>query len=199
MASLICQNCDVVEHIQRGVFDMPHDFLNPRVPCGAVSNVNLQLWRDSNTCVIGNQAVGIGDTRTPTPCTLCTCTSSGAQCQTLKVNCFELRSRFGLDDILRDNVCRAQCGNILDPNRPAQPAPPAAPAPRPPPANVFNEGLTPPPPPPQQPPQQPPPPQPLPPRARPPQPSGPVFRPPPPPPPPQANPLRFPFPIPPFL
>lgn len=27
MASLICENCDVVEQIQRGVFDMPHDFL----------------------------------------------------------------------------------------------------------------------------------------------------------------------------
>lgn len=160
---------------------------NPRVPCAAVGKVNLDLWRDANTCVIGNQAVGIGETRTPTPCTLCTCTTSGAQCQTVKVNCFELRSRFRLDEILRDNVCRAQCGNILDPNRPAQPAPPEV---RP--QSIFNEGLTPPPPPPL------PAPQPLPPpRPRP--PTNPVFRPPPPPPPQSNNPLRFPFPIPPFL
>ncbi|XP_063588513.1 uncharacterized protein LOC134765694 [Penaeus indicus] len=187
MASLICENCDVVEQIQRGVFDMPHAFLNPRVPCAAVGKVNLDLWRDANTCVIGNQAVGIGETRTPTPCTLCTCTTAGAQCQTVKVNCFELRSRFRLDEILRDNVCRAQCGNILDPNRPAQPAPPEV---RP--QSIFNEGLTPPPPPP------PPAPQPIPPpRPRP--PTNPVFRPPPPPPPQSNNPLRFPFPIPPFL
>ncbi|XP_071536365.1 uncharacterized protein [Panulirus ornatus] len=192
MASLICENCDVVEQIQRGVFDMPHDFLNPRVPCGAVPNVNLQLWRDSNTCVIDNQAVGVGETRTPTPCTLCTCTPSGAQCQTLKVNCFELRSRFGLETILRDNVCRAQCGSILDPNRPSQQPPVQPPAPRPPPASVFSEGLTPPPPPPPQPQPQ----QQLPLRPRPPPPTGPIFRPPPPPP---QNPLRFPFPIPPFL
>lgn len=193
MASLICQNCDVVEQIQRGVFDMPHDFLNPRVPCGAVARVNLQEWRDSNTCIIGNQAVGVGETRTPTPCTLCTCTTSGEQCQTLKVNCFELRSRFGLDEILRDNVCRAQCGNILDPNRPSQATAALPPAPRPPSVSVFNEGLTPPPPPPPPQPQPP-----VPPRGRPIPPTGPVFRPPPPsll----QNNPLRFPFPIPPFL
>ncbi|KAK7069012.1 hypothetical protein SK128_018576, partial [Halocaridina rubra] len=212
MASLICENCDVVEQIQRGVFDMPHDFLNPRVPCAAVSKTNVELWRDSNTCVIGTQAVGIGETRTPTPCTLCTCTSSGPQCQTLKVNCFELRSRFGLDEILRDNVCRAQCGNILDPNRPPQPQvlpqpvippepqlqPQPQPQPQPqqppaqrPPVSVFNDGLTPPPPPPPPIAQPGPPPRPRP-------PTGHALRPPPPPPP-SGNPLRFPFPIPPFL
>lgn len=168
--------------------------------------INLEHWRDTNTCIIGNQAVGVGDTRTPTPCTICTCTPSGGQCQTLKVNCFELRSRFGLDEILRDSLCRAQCGNILDPNRPPQqlprppsipPAPAPAPTPtrQPRPVDVFNEGLTPPPPPPQI--QQPP--RPLPPRQRPPppprSPTGPIFRPFAPPP--QNNPL--PFPIPSFL
>ncbi|KAK4300435.1 hypothetical protein Pmani_027361 [Petrolisthes manimaculis] len=206
MASLICQNCDAVDTIQARVFDMPHHFLNERVPCNAVPRINLEHWRDTNTCIIGNQAVGLGDTRTPTPCTICTCTPSGGQCQTLKVNCFELRSRFGLDEILRDSLCRAQCGNILDPNRPPQqlprppslpPAPAPAPTPtrQPRPVDVFNEGLTPPPPPPQV--QQAP--RPLPPRQRPPppprSPTGPIFRPFPPPP--QNNPL--PFPIPSFL
>ncbi|CAL4059485.1 unnamed protein product, partial [Meganyctiphanes norvegica] len=205
MASLICKNCDVVEQIQRGVFDMPHEFLNPRVPCGAVASINFELWRDTTTCVIGGSAVNVGEQRTPTPCTLCSCTTAGTQCQTLKVNCFELRSRFGLDEILRDNVCRAQCGNILDPNRPPQnpqrqppqnvpqqqQRPPPPPPPQRQPQNPqlnFNDGLTPPPPLPPAPQPQPPP------RPR---PNSNPFRPPPPPP--QNNPLRFPFPIPPFL
>lgn len=71
-------------------------------------------------------AVSVGETRAASPCTLCVCRSSGAQCQTLKVDCFQLRSRVALEDILRDSVCRAQCGNILDPGRPSSQGRPAS-------------------------------------------------------------------------
>lgn len=185
---------------------------NPRIPCEAVPKVNLNLWRDSSTCVIGGVAVSVGETRAASPCTLCQCRANGPQCQTLKVDCFQLRSRVALEDILRDSVCRAQCGNILDPTRPLQGRPQpgqggnfGSTGPRDFTGNqnqrplggfspsAFRDGLVPPPPPP-------------PsfqgntgrPRPRPPGPT--FFRPPPPPPQqqPQSN-LRFPFPIPPFL
>ncbi|KAA0189935.1 Heme binding peroxidase-like 3 [Hyalella azteca] len=215
MAALVCNNCDVVDKVQLGVFDIAHNFLNPRIPCEAVPKVDLNLWRDSSTCVIGGVAVSVGETRAASPCTLCQCRANGPQCQTLKVDCFQLRSRVALEDILRDSVCRAQCGNILDPTRPSQGPPQqlqsgpgfSGNAPRDQTGNQgfrpvagsggfspsgFRDGLVPPPPPP--------------PsfqgstgRARP-RPPGPTFfRPPPPPPLQQPSNLRFPFPIPPFL
>lgn len=95
-------------------------YSNPRVPCNAIGTVNLELWRDTSTCLIGSRTVFIGSSSSPSPCTVCQCTSTGAQCSTRRVNCFEIRAQFSLDEILRDEVCRTQCGNILDPNRPTQ-------------------------------------------------------------------------------
>jgi len=120
MASLICKNCDIAEKVQLGVFDIAHNFLNPRIPCDAIPSVNLQQWRDSSTCVIDGIAIAVGDTRSASPCTECRCEASGAICSTRNVDCFQLRGRFSLDDILRDSVCRIQCGSILDPTRPQQ-------------------------------------------------------------------------------
>ncbi|MCL4120727.1 UNVERIFIED_CONTAM: hypothetical protein GTU68_004371 [Idotea baltica] len=147
MASLVCENCDVVEQIQRGVFDIQNDFSNPRVPCPAISKVNLQLWRDTTTCLIGTHSVFVGGSHSPTPCTVCQCTAAGSRCHTRRVNCFEIRSRFSLDEILRDEVCRAQCGSILDPNRPTQ-QPNQTPSASSPSRPAFTSVLRPPPPPP---------------------------------------------------
>jgi hypothetical protein len=43
---IICENCDVVDKIQKSVFDQPHEFLNERVPCRNIPEINLLLWKD---------------------------------------------------------------------------------------------------------------------------------------------------------
>ena len=46
LAKVICENCDVVDKIQKSVFDQYHEFLNERVPCRSLPAVNLNLWKD---------------------------------------------------------------------------------------------------------------------------------------------------------
>ena len=159
--------------------------------------MDLSKWRDETSCKVeGAGTIPLHQVRKTSPCTKCTCQPSGLSCESDVINCNEIRVKFQLDDILRDNACRAQCGSILVPNRPPQGFVPFAGPPNPQnnqrPVNV-NEGLTPPPPPPPPIPQQGPPPRPIRPVQNP-----IVFRPPPPRIPPE-NTIRFPFPIPSFL
>ena len=110
LSKAMCDNCDTVTHIQRALFDVPDPFLNPRVPCNALPELNLDLWKERVSCNVGNQPIDIGQARRVSPCTMCTCTKEGPVCQSLKIeNCFHLAQSFSPDDILKDHVCKVQC------------------------------------------------------------------------------------------
>lgn len=116
LAKVICENLDIVSDMQRSVFDLPSSFLNPRVPCHSLPQIDLSAWREaaSQGCVIADRHVAVGESAFPSPCTSCICTSEGAQCASLRVtDCAQLMREWSRDAILRDDVCTAQCGAFL--------------------------------------------------------------------------------------
>ena len=91
-------------------FDIPDPFLNPRVPCNALPEINLELWKERVACNVGGKTIQTGDAKRVSPCTMCTCTKEGPLCQSLKVeNCFHLAQSFTRNAILNDHVCKVQC------------------------------------------------------------------------------------------
>lgn len=79
LAKVICENMDIVSDMQRSVLDLPSSFLNPRVPCHSLPQLDLGAWREaaSQGCVIADRHVGVGDSSFPSPCTSCVCTNDG--------------------------------------------------------------------------------------------------------------------------
>nr|CAD7197864.1 unnamed protein product [Timema douglasi] len=116
LAKLLCENMDVASDIQRAALDQPSDFLNPRVPCRSLPEIDLTAWREtSQGCQIGGRSVAVGGSGFPTPCTSCVCTAEGAQCASLRVtDCSQLLREATRVAILRDDVCVAQCGFLLN-------------------------------------------------------------------------------------
>ena len=55
-----CSNCDQVESVQRGMFDIPDPFLNPRVPCDALPDINLELWKERVECTVSKINIETG-------------------------------------------------------------------------------------------------------------------------------------------
>ncbi|KAL3221098.1 hypothetical protein MRX96_029655 [Rhipicephalus microplus] len=45
LAKIICQNSDTTRFITRKVLDVYDPFLNPRVSCGSIQDVDLNFWR----------------------------------------------------------------------------------------------------------------------------------------------------------
>lgn len=116
LAKILCQNMDDEGEMQRAAFDLPSNFLNPRVDCRSLPSVDLTAWREtaSRGCVIGDRHVQVGQSAFPTPCTSCICTNEGGQCASLKVtDCSQLFREWSRDEISRDEVCTAQCGFLL--------------------------------------------------------------------------------------
>lgn len=96
---------------------LPHiPFRNPRVPCHSMPQIDLSAWRENvvQGCQIGGRQVSVGDSAFPSPCTSCICTNEGAQCASLRItDCSQLAREWPRDVILRDDVCSAQCGLVL--------------------------------------------------------------------------------------
>ena len=83
---------------------------NHRVPCNALPEINLELWKERVACNVGGTTIQTGDAKRVSPCTMCTCTKEGPLCQSLKVeNCFHLAQSFTRSAILNDHVCKVQC------------------------------------------------------------------------------------------
>lgn len=58
--------------------------------------------------------MNVGESAFPSPCTSCICTSEGAQCASLRItDCAQLAREWPREVILRDDVCSAQCGLVL--------------------------------------------------------------------------------------
>jgi len=115
LAKVICENCDVVDKIQKSVFDQYHEFLNERVPCRSLPAVNLNLWKDeAHKCKVDGIDIPLGASRRISPCTSCTCTRENAECQSLRVNnCRQLIAEVGVEAVRRDNICKTQCSFAL--------------------------------------------------------------------------------------
>ncbi|XP_037093816.1 peroxidasin homolog pxn-2-like [Pollicipes pollicipes] len=81
MSHIMCQNCDEVDALQRALFDMPHDFLNPRIPCRSMPQMNFELWKEGNNgggqCNINGVSFSRGTTISISPCTRCSCANGG--------------------------------------------------------------------------------------------------------------------------
>lgn len=115
LSKIFCENLDIPGDMQRAAFDLPSNFLNPRVPCHAMQQIDLSAWRENvQGCQIGGRRVNIGESAFPSPCTSCICTSEGAQCASLRItDCAQLAREWPRESILRDDVCSAQCGLVL--------------------------------------------------------------------------------------
>ncbi|KAI5698979.1 hypothetical protein M8J75_014772 [Diaphorina citri] len=120
LAKVICANMDYPGTMQQNVLEMPNDFTNLRVPCNALPEININMWKQNSHggCNIGGVQVSVGQSHLPSPCTSCICTSEGAQCASLRVtDCPQLLREAGKDSVLRDDICMAQCSNfVLEPS-----------------------------------------------------------------------------------
>ena len=116
LAKIVCENADVVDKIQKSAFDQYHEFLNERVPCRSLPQINLNLWKDeAHKCKVDGIDIPLGASRRISPCTSCTCTRENAQCQSLRVNnCRQLISEVGVEAVRRDNICKTQCTFALN-------------------------------------------------------------------------------------
>ncbi|XP_066250383.1 uncharacterized protein [Euwallacea similis] len=118
LAKVLCDNTDAYSDIQRSAFDLPSNFLNPRVPCNSMPTIDFNAWRESGQgqggCIIGGRHVQAGESAFPSPCTSCVCSSEGGNCASLKVtDCSQLLREWSKEAISRDEVCAAQCGFLL--------------------------------------------------------------------------------------
>lgn len=115
LSKVACENMDHQTDMQRAAFDLPSNFLNPRVPCSSMPTFDFSAWMETrHGCQIGGRNVAIGESGFPTPCTSCVCTAEGTQCASLRVtDCNQLLREASREAILRDDVCTAQCGFVL--------------------------------------------------------------------------------------
>ncbi|KAL0279058.1 UNVERIFIED_CONTAM: hypothetical protein PYX00_000696 [Menopon gallinae] len=115
LSKVLCENMDHPEEIQRSAFDQPSSFLNPRVPCQSIPDINLNAWKENKQgCHIHGHHISVGGTAVPTPCSSCACTAQGAQCASLRVtDCNQLLREWSREAVLRDEVCTTQCGFLL--------------------------------------------------------------------------------------
>ncbi|XP_052127247.1 peroxidasin homolog pxn-1-like [Frankliniella occidentalis] len=117
LSKILCANLDAESDMQRSALDQPNNFLNPRLPCHSLPSIDLNAWRETHQgCNIGGRSVAVGESSLPSPCTSCICTEEGAQCASLRItDCGQLMREASRDSILRDDVCMAQCGFLLEP------------------------------------------------------------------------------------
>jgi len=120
LAKVICENCDVVDKVQKSVFDQYHEFLNERIPCRNIPAINLNMWKDeAHKCKVDGIDIPLGQSRRISPCTSCTCTRDNAECQSLRVNnCKQLIAEVGVEAVRRDNICKTQCSFALNSPKP---------------------------------------------------------------------------------
>ncbi|XP_050297990.1 uncharacterized protein LOC126737238 [Anthonomus grandis grandis] len=117
LAKVMCDNLDGNSDMQRSAFELPSNFLNPRVPCSHHPSMNFNVWRENapgQGCFIGGKHIKIGESAFPSPCTSCVCSPEGGTCASLKItDCHQLLQEWNRDSILHDDVCTAQCGFIF--------------------------------------------------------------------------------------
>ncbi|CAH1398172.1 unnamed protein product [Nezara viridula] len=79
IAALFCNNLDNIYTIQRAVLDLPDPFMNPRVKCKTIPQIDLTHWKERASCFIENVSIDTGRTINISPCVSCTCTKEGVR------------------------------------------------------------------------------------------------------------------------
>ncbi|XP_055950747.1 uncharacterized protein LOC129984809 isoform X3 [Argiope bruennichi] len=114
LSKIFCDNSDTIDTVQMKAFDLPDDFLNPRMPCKNIPSPDLSMWKEKTSCDHqmegGRINIPMGHSHRISPCVTCSCTKEGMVCQSLKIsNCFQLASTYTRETILDDDVCKVQC------------------------------------------------------------------------------------------
>ncbi|CAL1280221.1 unnamed protein product [Larinioides sclopetarius] len=114
LSKIFCDNSDAIDTVQLKAFDLPDDFLNPRMPCKNIPSPDLSMWKEKTSCDHqmegGRINIPMGHSHRISPCVTCSCTKEGMVCQSLKIsNCFQLASTYTRETILEDDVCKVQC------------------------------------------------------------------------------------------
>nr|CAD7448788.1 unnamed protein product [Timema bartmani] len=141
LSRLVCDNAEQINTIQRSLLDLTDPFLiqqldvfisvfyqfvpgielvlccissNPRVPCSSIPSLDLDLWKERLSCTVGHTLIDVGSAERISPCVMCTCTTEGPICQSLKIgNCFTLARSFSHAAVLGDHVCKVQCAFVF--------------------------------------------------------------------------------------
>ncbi|GFR03936.1 peroxidasin [Trichonephila clavata] len=114
LSKVICDNSDTIDVVQMKAFDLPDDFLNPRMPCKNIPSPDLSKWKEKTSCNHRTDRerinIAMGHSHRISPCVTCSCTKEGMVCQSMKIsNCFQLASTYTREMILDDDVCKVQC------------------------------------------------------------------------------------------
>ncbi|XP_054167292.1 peroxidasin homolog pxn-1-like [Oppia nitens] len=118
LSKVLCENSDSIDTIQRQIMDLPDTYLNPRLPCESMPNIDLIHWRErGNSCIVNNRVLAIGRSDRLSPCVNCVCTFEGAKCQSLRItNCNDLFAQYSRQQVLSDSVCKVQCAFTFSQN-----------------------------------------------------------------------------------
>nr|XP_046911836.1 uncharacterized protein LOC124492873 isoform X1 [Dermatophagoides farinae]XP_046911838.1 uncharacterized protein LOC124492873 isoform X1 [Dermatophagoides farinae] len=122
LSKIICTNSDQILHIQKQSMDLHDLFLNPRLPCTSLPEMDLNKWRTNDKhCMIGGQMILLGRYGRLSPCVNCLCSVEGSICQSIRVeNCQDLTTSFTVQQILADQSCVVQCAYSIRNNQQQQ-------------------------------------------------------------------------------
>ncbi|KAI6231399.1 Peroxidasin [Aphelenchoides besseyi] len=115
LANLFCQNSEFMTFLQPNVFDLPDENQNAHLNCDHFERIDLEHWREKETCEINGLLIRRGETRNITPCMSCTCTMEGTECNAMKIqNCEKLLQLHDLSELQKDASCMTQCAELLN-------------------------------------------------------------------------------------
>ncbi|KPM04939.1 heme peroxidase-like protein 1 [Sarcoptes scabiei] len=119
LSKIICTNADEISLIQKRSMDLQDLFLNPRIGCNSLPEMDLTKWRDfERSCHVGDKMIASGKSQRISPCVNCVCTLEGVFCQSIRVeNCQQLLFSFTIQQIQSDRSCLVQCAYSIRNNQ----------------------------------------------------------------------------------
>uniref|UniRef100_A0AC35TFV4 CHK domain-containing protein n=1 Tax=Rhabditophanes sp. KR3021 TaxID=114890 RepID=A0AC35TFV4_9BILA len=113
LATIFCDNSDILQKIQPNVFELPDDLTNAQIPCDDLARIDLKKWSEAPVCIMETTVLNLGEYRKKSPCLGCVCTKDGLRCETIKVtNCKKFYEENKTSDLMNDPACIIQCPMI---------------------------------------------------------------------------------------